>query len=227
MKIIDLKKVNRILLVMVIFLSYQIPVWADTDHTTVKIPVQQIFSSEAEDISGRCSYVMTTNQDDAPMPEESRNMKYSWKMENNSAVEIVMKVKTAGLYQYKIYQTSEKKDNYQYDQNSYVVIVEAFYDQENQLKVVTVVKNYKGEKVESIIFENCYIGKDKEEDSSQSSNAPNVPKPHRSSKSGRVKTGDDSSIIGYFILLVISAVCMGILIDEKQRRKKEESQNKK
>lgn len=109
MKIIDLKKVNSILLVMVIFLSYQIPVWADTDHTTVKIPVQQIFSSEAEDISGRCSYVMTTNQDDAPMPEESRNMKYSWKMENNSAVEIVMKVKTAGLYQYKIYQTSEKK----------------------------------------------------------------------------------------------------------------------
>ena len=85
------------------------------------------------------------------MPEESRNMKYSWKMENNSAVEIVMKVKTAGLYQYKIYQTSEKKDNYQYDQNSYVVIVEAFYDQENQLKVVTVVKNHKGEKVESII----------------------------------------------------------------------------
>lgn len=81
MKIIDLKKVNSILLVMVIFLSYQIPVWADTDHTTVKIPVQQIFSSEAEDISGRCSYVMTTNQDDAPMPEESRNMKYSWKME--------------------------------------------------------------------------------------------------------------------------------------------------
>lgn len=51
MKIIDLKKVNSILLVMVIFLSYQIPVWADTDHTTVKIPVQQIFSSEAEDIS--------------------------------------------------------------------------------------------------------------------------------------------------------------------------------
>ena len=211
MKIIDLKKVNSILLVIVIFLSYQIPVWADTDYTTVKIPVQQIFSSEAEDISGRCSYVMTTNQDDAPMPEESRNMKYSWKMENNSAVEIVMKVKTAGLYQYKIYQTSEKKDNYQYDQNSYVVIVEAFYDQENQLKVVTVLKNHKGEK----------------EDSSQSSNAPNVPKPHRASKSGRVKTGDDSSIIGYFILLVISAVCMGILIDEKQRRKKEESQNKK
>ena len=51
-----------------------------------------------------------------------------------------MKVRKVGRYQYKIYQTSEKKDNYLYDQNSYVVIVEAFYDQEDQLKVATVVK---------------------------------------------------------------------------------------
>ena len=227
MKLTDLKKVKIILLVMIVFLSYQRPVLAAVDYTNVKIPVQQIFSSEAEKVSDEFSYVMTTNQNEAPMPEGSRNLQYFWTMKNNVGAEIVMKVRKVGRYQYKIYQTSEKKDNYLYDQNSYVVIVEAFYDQENQLKVVTVVKNYKGEKVESIIFENCYIGKDKEEDSSQSSNAPNVPKPHRSSKSGRVKTGDDSSIIGYFILLVISAVCMGILIDEKQRRKKEESQNKK
>ena len=38
------------------------------------------------------------------------------------------------------------------------------------------------------------------------------------------KTGDDSPVMGYLILLVISAVCLGILTDENQRRKKEESQ---
>ena len=123
-----------------------------------------------------------------------------------------MKVKTVGRYQYKIYQTSEKKDNYLYDQNSYVVIVEAFYDQEDQLKVATVVKNDKGEKVERITFENSYIGKDKE-DLSHSFD---------SNKSDRVKTGDDNTIMGYFLLLLISGICLFILIDEKQRQKKGE-----
>ena len=74
MKLTDLKKVKIILLVMIVFLSYQRPVLAATDYTNVKIPVQQIFSSEAEDISDEFSYVMTTDQNEAPMPEGSRNI---------------------------------------------------------------------------------------------------------------------------------------------------------
>jgi len=92
------------------------------------------------------------------------------------------------------------------------VIVEAFYDQEDQLKVATVVKNDKGEKVERITFENSYIGKEKEDLSHSSV----------SSKSDRVKTGDDNTIMGYFLLLLISGICLSILIDEKQRQKKGE-----
>ena len=212
MKLTDLKKVNIILLVMIVFLSYQRPVLAAVDYTNVKIPVQQIFSSEAEKVSDEFSYVMTTNQNEAPMPEGSRNLQYFWTMKNNVGAEIVMKVRKVGRYQYKIYQTSEKKDNYLYDQNSYVVIVEAFYDQEDQLKVATVVKNDKGEKVERITFENSYIGKEKEDLSHSSV----------SSKSDRVKTGDDNTIMGYFLLLLISGICLSILIDEKQRQKKGE-----
>lgn len=212
MKLTDLKKVKIILLVMIVFLSYQRPVLAAVDYTNVKIPVQQIFSSEAEKVSDEISYVMTTNQNEAPMPEGSRNLQYFWTMKNNVGAEIVMKVRKVGRYQYKIYQTSEKKDNYLYDQNSYVVIVEAFYDQEDQLKVATVVKNDKGEKVERITFENSYIGKEKEDLSHLSV----------SSKSDRVKTGDDNTIMGYFLLLLISGICLSILIDEKQRQKKGE-----
>ena len=212
MKLTDLKKVKIILLVMIVFLSYQRPVLAATDYTNVKIPVQQIFSSEAEEVSDEFSYVMTTNQNEAPMPEGSRNLQYFWTMKNNVGAEIIMKVRKVGRYQYKIYQTSEKKDNYLYDQNSYIVIVEAFYDQEDQLKVATVVKNDKGEKVERATFENSYIGKDKE-DLSYSSD---------SNKSDRVKTGDDDTIMGYFLLLLISCICLSILIDEKQRQKKGE-----
>lgn len=212
MKLTDLKKVKIILLVMIVFLSYQRPVLAAVDYTNVKIPVQQIFSSEAEKVSDEFSYVMTTNQNEAPMPEGSRNLQYFWTMKNNVGAEIVMKVRKVGRYQYKIYQTSEKKDNYLYDQNSYVVIVETFYDQEDQLKVATVVKNDKGEKVERITFENSYIGKEKEDLSHLSV----------SSKSDRVKTGDDNTIMGYFLLLLISGICLSILIDEKQRQKKGE-----
>ena len=212
MKLTDLKKVKIILLVMIVFLSYQRPVLAAVDYTNVKIPVQQIFSSEAEKVSDEFSYVMTTNQNEATMPEGSRNLQYFWTMKNNVGAEIVMKVRKVGRYQYKIYQTSEKKDNYLYDQNSYVVIVEAFYDQEDQLKVATVVKNDKGEKVERITFENSYIGKEKEDLSHLSV----------SSKSDRVKTGDDNTIMGYFLLLLISGICLSILIDEKQRQKKGE-----
>ena len=212
MKLTDLKKVKIILLVMIVFLSYQRPVLAAVDYTNVKIPVQQIVSGEAKKVSDEFSYVMTTNQNEAPMPEGSRNLQYFWTMKNNVGAEIVMKVRKVGRYQYKIYQTSEKKDNYLYDQNSYVVIVEAFYDQEDQLKVATVVKNDKGEKVERITFDNSYIGKEKEDLSHLSV----------SSKSDRVKTGDDNTIMGYFLLLLISGICLSILIDEKQRQKKGE-----
>lgn len=55
MKLTDLKKVKIILLVMIVFLSYQRPVLAATDYTNVKIPVQQIFSSEAEGVSDEFS----------------------------------------------------------------------------------------------------------------------------------------------------------------------------
>lgn len=82
---------------------------AAVDYTNVKIPVQQIFSSEAEKVSDEFSYVMTTNQNEAPMPEGSRNLQYFWTMKNNVGAEIVMKVRKVGRYQYKIYQTSEKK----------------------------------------------------------------------------------------------------------------------
>ena len=36
--------------------------------------------------------------------------------------------------------------------------VEAYYNESNQLKVVTIVANEKGEKIEAISFKNSYMG---------------------------------------------------------------------
>ena len=146
MKILDLKKVTIILVTMLLFLSMQISAFASDNCTVVKIPVRQIFDSEVEGIADEFSYIMTTDQSDAPMPAGGRNMQYSWTMKKNAATEITLNVKTAGQYHYTLCQTTEKKDNYKYDQNKYHVTVEAYYNESNQLKVVTIVANEKGEK---------------------------------------------------------------------------------
>ena len=123
MKILDLKKVTIILVTMLLFLSMQISVFASDNCTVVKIPVKQLFDSEVEGIADEFSYIMTTDQSDAPMPAGSRNKQYSWTMEKNAATEITLNVKTAGQYHYTLCQTTEKKDNYKYDQNKYHITV--------------------------------------------------------------------------------------------------------
>ena len=82
MKRIELKKVSIVFLTMLLFLSIQIPVYAD-GHI-VRIPVEQMFDSEAADVSDEFYYIMTTDQSDAPMPEGSTDKRYSWKMKNNT-----------------------------------------------------------------------------------------------------------------------------------------------
>lgn len=85
MKILDLKKVTIILVTMLLFLSMQISVFASDNCTVVKIPVKQLFDSEVEGIADEFSYIMTTDQSDAPMPAGGRNMQYSWTMKKNAA----------------------------------------------------------------------------------------------------------------------------------------------
>ena len=68
MNILDLKKINIIVLSMLLFLSMQIPVFASEPVTEVKIPVEQVVEGEAKDQAAEFSYVLTTNQNEAPMP---------------------------------------------------------------------------------------------------------------------------------------------------------------
>lgn len=171
---------------------------------------------------------MTTDQSDAPMPGGSCQYAVipgQWK--KNAATEIILNVKTAGQYHYNIYQTTEKKDDYKYDQNRYYVTVEAYYNESNQLKVVTIVANEKGEKIEAISFKNSYIGEEKP-NPTQPSNPSQPSGPSNSDESGKinsVKTGDDSPVMGYFLLLFGSLICLSVLIHKKQKRNKGESQD--
>lgn len=227
MKILDLKKVTIILVTMLLFLSMQISVLTSDNCTVVKIPVKQLFDNEVEGIADEFSYIMTTDQSDAPMPAGGRNMQYSWTMEKNAATEIILNVKTAGQYHYNIYQTTEKKEDYKYDQSRYYVTVEAYYNESNQLKVVTIVANEKGEKIEEISFKNSYMGEEKP-NTTQPSNPSQPSRPSYSDKVQKinsVKTGDDSPVMGYFLLLFGSLICLSVLTYENQKRNKRESQD--
>lgn len=227
MKILDLKKVTIILVIMLLFLSMQISAFASDNCTVVKIPVRQIFDSKVEDIADESSYIMTTDQNDAPMPAGSRNRQYPWTMKKNEATEITLNVETEGQYHYNIYQTTEKKDDYNYDQSRYYVTVDAYYNESNQLKVVTIVANEKGEKIETLSFKNSYMGEEKP-NPTQPSNPSQPSGPSHSDEPGKinsVKTGDDSPVMGYFLLLFGSLICLSVLIHEKQKRNKGESQD--
>lgn len=213
----DLKKVSIVFLTMLLFLSIQIPVFAADINTTVKIPVEQIVDSKNEGVSDGFAYMLTTDQTDAPMPTGSSNQQYIWNMKGNTSVDLIMNVRSAGQYHYKVYQITEKRDNFKYDEKSYDIKVDAFYNAKNQLRVVTVVENQNGEKVSGISFKNGYTWKEKDK------SGPSLLS--KIGKSNSVKTGDDSPIIGYFTLLLGSTICLMFLIRENQRKKKGDAQN--
>ena len=217
MKRIVLKIVSIVFLTMFLFMNTQIPVFAADTDTTVKIPVEQVFNSENTDASDEFMYALITDQSDAPMPDGSSNQQYVWNMKGNIAAEITMNIRNAGQYHYKICQITEEKENYSYDERNYDITVEAFYNADNQLKVITVVENQDGEKVSGISFKNSYTwqGKDKSGPSLIS----------EISKSNSVKTGDNSPIMGYFTLLLGSLICLIAIIRENQRKKKGDAQN--
>ena len=148
-----------IFLSMIFFLGVQRPVLAADRNTTVKIPVEQIFEvNNSADADKTGSYVLIADQIQNPMPEGSNRRTFTWNMSGNSSTELIMNVGQAGEYHYKLYQATENKENYTYDSKTYDVTIEGFFDSNNELMAVTVVKNENGDKVSKVSFKNSYTG---------------------------------------------------------------------
>ena len=130
-----------IFLSMIFFLGVQKPVLAAGKNTTVKIPVEQIFEvNNSADADKTGSYVLIADQIQNPMPEGSNRRTFTWNMSGNSSTELIMNVGQAGEYHYKLYQATENKENYTYDSKTYDVTIEGFFDSNNELMAVTVIK---------------------------------------------------------------------------------------
>ena len=212
-----------IFLSMIFFLGVQRPVLAADRNTTVKIPVEQIFEvNNSADADKTGSYVLIADQIQNPMPDGSNGRTFTWNMSGNSSTELIMNVGQAGEYHYKLYQATENKENYTYDSKTYDVTIEGFFDSNNELMAVTVVKNENGDKVSKVSFKNSYTGQ-------TGKNQNPVPSSPRSKdiihNGSPVKTGDDSPVAGYLFLFFGSVICLSGLLMEKQKNRKEDAKN--
>ena len=212
-----------VFLSMIFFLGVQRPVLAADRNTTVKIPVEQIFEvNNSADADKTGSYVLIADQIQNPMPEGSNRRTFTWNMSGNSSTELIMNVGQAGEYHYKLYQATENKENYTYDSKTYDVTIEGFFDSNNELMAVTVVKNENGDKVSKVSFKNSYTGQ-------TGKNQNPVPSSPRSKdiihNGSPVKTGDDSPVAGYLFLFFGSVICLCGLLMEKQKNRKGDAKN--
>ena len=191
-----------IFLSMIFFLGVQKPVLAAGKNTTVKIPVEQIFEvNNSADADKTGSYVLIADQIQNPMPEGSNRRTFTWNMSGKA---------------------TENKENYTYDSKTYDVTIEGFFDSNNELMAVTVVKNENGDKVSKVSFKNSYTGQ-------TGKNQNPVPSSPRSKdiihNGSPVKTGDDSPVAGYLFLFFGSVICLCGLLMEKQKNRKEDAKN--
>lgn len=117
---------------------------------------------------------------------------------------------------------TENKENYTYDSKTYDVTIEGFFDSNNELMAVTVVKNENGDKVSKVSFKNSYTGQTGKNQTPVPSSTGPKDIIHNGSP---VKTGDDSPVAGYLFLFFGSVICLCGLLMEKQKNRKEDAKN--
>ena len=156
------------------------------------------------------------------MPDGSNGRTFTWNMSGNSSTELIMNVGQAGEYHYKLYQATENKENYTYDSKTYDVTIEGFFDSNNELMAVTVVKNENGDKVSKVSFKNSYTG----QTGKNQNPVPSSPRSKNIIHNGSpVKTGDDSPVAGYLFLFFGSVICLCGLLMEKQKNRNGDAKN--
>lgn len=100
--------------------------------------------------------------------------------------------------------------------------IQGFFDSNNELMAVTVVKNENGDKVSKVSFKNSYTG----QNGKNQNPVPSSPRSKDIIHNGSpVKTGDDSPVAGYLFLFFGSVICLCGLLMEKQKNRKEDAKN--
>ncbi len=180
---------------------------APLSSVTVRIPVQQIFSTNKTGVADRFYYVLEAQTEGAPLPAGSRQGRYAFEMNGNAALDLKMEMKQAGQYVYRLYQTVEnERANYRYDRTVYQVTVYAYQDKNNQLAAAVVIYGGDEGKVSKAVFQNAY------------EEVKPAPTPS-DGDGGDVQTGDENQLGGYIALMIFCALGLCLLAIWVSRKK--------
>lgn len=204
------KKYYLISLVFILILSAKVTVYADENPVSVPLTVKQTFDitniSDKKDIDTAAVYELSVVSPDAPMPEDSRNGKFTFTLDANNPEYILPLVFThEGEFQYEIKQITGKKDFYSYDNKVYQVHIWIKNDGKTGLVPQVVVDTRNSEKCDEIVFNNRYNNdSNKETNNSQKDKTEKNTKTE--SKNKNVKTGDSSNRNFYLVVWLLSMI---------------------
>lgn len=205
-----MKRVFMILL-MGLFLISGKAVYASDKKVEVPLAIQQHF----DDQSGKLNktektgmYTMKSVEDGNPMPENSVNGSYSFKIEDNGTYTIPLFFQKAGIYNYTINQVIEEKKDYTLDNTTYTVTVYVKNTDSGDLVPEVVVNNGNEKKCSEIGFKNSYNRKPTETKTSN----------NKDKQSKVAKTGDDSPLVIWAVFAMLSFACILLICKKKNKR---------
>lgn len=216
-----MKKSKRIIALAALlfsFLSFPVSqVFAASDMAEVPLTVKQSFvvKNPAKEMDFTGTYEFCTTDEEAPMPEGTKEGIYSFSLNGEQAeTTIDLQYLHAGVYHYQLEQTTAEKKGYQYDKSCYDIMVYVKNGDNGELISQVVAKNEDGEKCGELEFLNSYQGNPTE--SSEPSNPAKTNDPSKP-----VKTGDTTPIMMY-VLLVVGALLLIVVLAyfRKHRQKK-------
>lgn len=138
---------------------------------------------------------------DSPMPEAAKEGVYAFSLNGEEAkTTISLPYLHAGVYHYRLVQTTKEKEFYQYDRSCYDITVYVKNGENGELIPQIVAQKEDGKKYGKVEFQNSYHGKSAE-----------ILKP--SNPKEPIKTGDQANVTLYIrvsvgaFLLMLSLLC--------------------
>lgn len=199
------KNIFHTLILLVIFSLYSVCIaYAGENTVKVSLPVAQEFRLEntiSDSVNKAVKCELTAMELDNPMPEGSNNGRYIFTLEDEISLDF--SYSQVGVYRYQLRQTATDDKQYTYDKTVYTISVYVKNTGSGQLISQVIVENEHGAKCEKLLFQNTFIGK-KNSTGDDPSKQDTSAEDSTSTRTTPPDTGDDTNIVAYLALLLIS-----------------------
>lgn len=202
-----MRKNKRVCILMALLFSFLCfpsdKVLAASNMTEVPLTIKQSFEikNPAKEMDFTGNYEFCALDVDSPMPEAAKEGVYAFSLNGERAkTTISLPYLHAGVYHYRLVQTTKDKEFYQYDRSCYDITVYVKNGENGELIPQIVAQKEDGKKYGKVEFQNSYHGKSAE-----------ISKP--SNPKEPIKTGDQANVTLYILvsvgafLLMLSLLC--------------------